>query len=446
MRRLIERGLMFGNLVEVAAPVLVERYNRALRHLTGLETALTSFHIDISGFSPEIADELGDPLYLNPEGVNRQFILLGPEQKSAPLLGARFSTTRGMLRAFIAGNEAALFALTARDVVAGEMVNTVLLADHPRRLFEMGQIEIEADTVGGTLAKAEDLAALIDRFQTVPDAWADDALIARMIALAGETGDLIRNPLELRHQSYRQRSFWTALFGGLYLVQDVPEPAVLSVGPKAALGALPLPVIGMGERTSLAKWLNINGLVEPIVKARGVDAAAILRQKMDFLIVDAASDTGMDLSRATRQDLRRLARRHAADLPEAYHGLAALLRWSDGSGEWPRITSEHPAYFYTLRAADTPHAELVNRLLAELAPKDVRQLFICHKELFYHLYSGWSETKKSYVAEFLLREYQTDKAGAREALFGHEPPMETPTPEPVDIIARVGPWGAVGGR
>ncbi len=30
MKRLIEKGLMFGNLVEVSSPQLVDRYNRAL--------------------------------------------------------------------------------------------------------------------------------------------------------------------------------------------------------------------------------------------------------------------------------------------------------------------------------------------------------------------------------------------------------------------------------
>ena len=59
MKRLIEKGLMFGNLIEVSSPQLVERYNRALKALTGKETALSDFHIDISGFSPEIGDEFG---------------------------------------------------------------------------------------------------------------------------------------------------------------------------------------------------------------------------------------------------------------------------------------------------------------------------------------------------------------------------------------------------
>jgi len=120
VKRLIEKGLMFGNLFEVASPPLVDRYNRALRHLTGKTTQLTDFHVDISGFSPEIGFEFGDDLYLNPNGCNRQFILMSTEQKSAPLLNAKFSFSRDVLREFIERNEAKLFALTTRDAVAGE--------------------------------------------------------------------------------------------------------------------------------------------------------------------------------------------------------------------------------------------------------------------------------------------------------------------------------------
>ena len=65
---------MFGGLVLVDSPVLVERYRRALKHLVQKESKLEDFHVDISGFSPEVGDELGDEHYLNPPGFNRQFI------------------------------------------------------------------------------------------------------------------------------------------------------------------------------------------------------------------------------------------------------------------------------------------------------------------------------------------------------------------------------------
>jgi len=447
MKRLISKGLMFGNLIEVASPALVERYNRALMHLTGKTTALDDFHVDISGYSPEVGHELGDHLYLNANGCNRQFILLTTEQKSAPLLNARFSFSRGILKRFIEANEAKLFALITRDAVDGELANSVFDVSSARRLFDIRRIAVEADTTAGDVANARELTAKIERFRSEDDAWWDDVLIAEMIGLAKQTGDVVRNPVDLDTVTVEVPDFWTAHFGGVYLFRSVDHPAAIASGDPGALGEVPMErVFGMAEHNRIARFFELNGLVEPIVKARGVDAAAILRQKMDFVLVEAAATLGYDLGDTSRRDLRMLARTLGSALPDEFHGLADMLRWAEGGGPWPRITSEHPAYFYTMRASAGPNRDLVNQLLAELTPLDVRQLFICHKDLFYRLYQGWSEQKKEYVATFLAQEYQVDKAGTRAALFGPEPGMEAPTPalaEPEELVRLVGPWGAV---
>ncbi|MCX7558448.1 hypothetical protein OS190_02640 [Sulfitobacter sp. F26204] len=442
MQRLIKHGLMFGNLFHVHSPALVDRYNRALHHLTGKRTDLTDFHIDISGYSPEVGDDLSDHAYLNHQGVNRQFILLSMEQRTAPLLNMKFSTSRAILQDFIAENEAQLFALTARDAVAGELVNSVYDVTTPARLFDIRRVEIEADTTAGTVKDAEKLGAMVDRFKTEPDGWFDDVLIAEMITLAGKTGDVLRNPVRLKQMSFDQRNFWTAHFGGLYVFQDLEHPAVIVPSGKDHLGTLPVKYTFDGDdRNQIAKFFEYNDLTETIVEGRKDAAAAILRQKMDFILVDAVAGQG-DLSGATRADMRRLARRYHDVLPEEFHALGALVNWAENGGKWPRISSDHPAYFYTLRAADTKDAALVNMLLAELAPKDARQMFICHKELFYATYKQWPEAKKAYVVDFLVAEYQVDKAGARQTLFGHDAPMAEPVAKR-DMIARVGPWGAV---
>lgn len=448
VKRLIEKGLMFGNLIRVDSPVLVERYNRALRHLTGKTTRLEEFHIDISGFSPEIGDEQGDDLYLNHDGVNRQFILLSSEQKTAPLLNAQFSTSRGILRQFIEANEAELFALTARDAVAGELADSVYTVATPDKLCDIRNVTVEADTTEGTVATAGQLAGLIERFKSEPDAWFDDVLIAEMISLAKRTGDVTRNPVSLKRMTFTQDNFWTAHFGGVYLFRSVRQTTAISVAGKQTLGKMPVAqVLDFTDRDLIARFLQDNALAENLIEARGIDAAAILNQKMDFIVAEVVSKLGEDLTGATRRDLRQLARRHAAELPAEWQGLAALLRWAENGGEWPTITSCHPAYFYTLRARDHADADLVNRLLAELAPLDIRQLFICHKEAFYAAYSGWDERKRAYVADFLEREYQIDKAGTRAALFGREEPLAEPpgqeTRKVDDLVARVGPWGAI---
>lgn len=444
MKRLIEKGLMFGNLIRVDSPVLVERYNRALMSLTGKQTALAEFHIDISGFSPEIAAELDDPLYLNHQGVNRQFILLTNEQETAPLLDAKFSISRGILKQFIEKNRAQLFALTTRDAVAGELVNSVYDVNHAARLFDIRRITIEADITSGTLRTAAKLRGLIDEFKTKDDAWFDDVLIGKMIGLAKETGDVTRNPVTLDQMSFDQMNFWTQHFGGMYVFRNLDHPAVIAAGDKDGLGRLPMDhVFDLSDRSAIAKFLSLNDLVEPIVEARGLDAAAILHQKMDFIVASVAAEMGENLGGATRRTLRQLGRRYAEKLPAAWQGLAALVRWAEEDGAWPRITSDHPAYFYTLRARDHADADLVNMLLAELCPLDVRQLFICHKAAFYAAYATWPDEKRDYVVDFLDREYQVDKAGTRAVLFGHDAPLAEPKQRKRDMIEAVGPWGAV---
>ena len=415
-------------------------------------------YVPISGYSPEIGFELDDQLYLNPNGCNRQFIILSTEQRHAPLLNPKFSFSRNVLREFIEKNESKLFALTTRDAVSGELQNSVIIVNTPERLLDIRRIETEADTTGGDVANARELTAKIERFKTEDDAWWDDVLIAEMIGLAKQTGDVTRNPVDLDTITIDTQSYWTALFGGIYLFRDVEHPAMIASTDVPNVKGIE--AFSIKEPNRMAAFLNLNHLVEPIVKARDTDAGPILRQKMDFIVVDAAAEAGQDLTGATRRDLRMIARSLGSKLPEAYLGLADLNRWVEAKGDWPTITSEHPAYFYTLRGGRHMYRDLVNQMLAELAPLDVRQLFICHKELFYRAYSGWSDAKKGYVADFLASEYQVDKAGTRAALFGREPGMEPPRapkpepgpqPEPEEIVRAprenmielVGPWGAV---
>ena len=442
MKRLIEKGLMFGNLIEVSSPALVERYKRAMKALCGRETKLTDFHIDLSGFSPEIGDELGDTLYLNPNGCNRSFILLTTAQKNAPLLNMVFSPSRAILQDYIEANEAQLFALTARDAVVGALQSGIYEMSSPDKLMDLRQITVDGDTTGGHVAAAEQLGGLIARFRTEPDGWRDDVLIAQMIELARKTGDVTRVPVSLNPKTYPQGSFWTSLFGGIYLFRDVKFPALIA---RESIGRVQIsPVYSLDQRNEIAEFLTRNELAEPIVTARGMDAAAVIRQKMDFILVDAADRLGIEIGDARRTELRKVAYTLGDALPLEFQGLGALLRWVEDKGEWPRITSEHPAYFYSFRATPGPLRDLVNMLLAELSPMDVRQLFITHKEVFYAAYATWSDRKRQYVADFLEREYKVDAQGVRASLFGPEPGMDHDLAAPArDMGSVVGPWGAV---
>ena len=214
------------------------------------------------------------------------------------------------------------------------------------------------------------------------------------------------------------------------------------------MGIIPIgSVKDLTNRNAIADWLGRNELVEPIVRARGMDAVAVIRQKLDFILVDSADRLNLDIGDARRTELRKVAFSLGDGLPEKFQGLAALLRRVEGVGDWLKMRSEHPAYFYSLRAVAGPYRDVVNMLLSELSPMDVRQMFVVHKELFYASYAKWSDRKRQYVADFLEREYKVDAMGVRVALFGAEPGMDAaarPAPTAAgDLGAVVGPWGAV---
>ncbi len=445
MMRLVRKGLMYGNLFEVTSPSMVSRYNRALQHLTGKTTDLKEFHVDISGFSPEIGDELNDPLYLNPNGCNRQFILLSAAQKTAPLLNAHFSFSRSVLRRYIDENEEQLFALTIHDAVIGELLNTVYSIRSPQDLFDIRTIGVEADTVGGHVDASEELSQKIHAFMTEPDGWWDDVLIAEMVELSRQTGDIIRTPLKLEAQNFEQANFHTSHYGGLYIFRDVRRSACIASKKLDIIDDIPVKkVLTLDDREAVAACLDRNRLVEPIHDAAGADAAGILKQKLDFIAIDTAAEKGEDLSNLSRRDLRSLKRKYHGDLPETYHALEYIVRRLSSGKRVAFPDAGDPAYFYLLRSSNHPDKHLVNMLLAELTPLDFRQLFICHKDAFYAHYQTWSDAKRTYAAQFLAEEYMVDKAGTREELFGPEPSMEEEDTD-FGFGRNMGPWGAIPG-
>jgi len=427
MMRLVRNGLMFGNLVQVTAPAIVGRYNRALKHLIGKETKLTEFHIDLSGYSPEIGEEFGDQFYLNQNGCNRQFILLTTDQKTAPLLNMQFSTSRSILRDYIEDNEEELFALTAREAIAGEMLNSVYEINSPHDLLKFNQMTIEADTIQEHVASAKVLEGHIDEFMTKDDAWWDDVLIAQMIELAKSTGNILRNPVNLKSDTYEQGNFYSSLYGGIYIFRDVKTPTIILRDPDVDFGDLPeFNILTFEDRKHIAAFLFRLDLAELIVDSDNDEGAAVLQQKIDFIQIATAANAGDDLSHMSRKNMRNLARRYASRMPAEYHGLMRMLRWSETGGRFPDLSPDDPSWFYAWRSTQHHDKDLINMLLSDLSPLDFRQLFICHKDAFYDAYRGYTESKKDYVAKFLADEYVMDKVGAREMLFGNEPEMEEP--------------------
>ena len=184
MNRLLEADLIYDRLLPVTEPHLIERYNKALAGFGLPPTKLNTFDIDMLGFSPQIAVELNDEDYLDPNKVNRRFIIMTPEQENLPVVHTSFSNTAGLMHEFFDANARAINAVTIRDALYGEIEDTVSVVDSIEDLLSINEVTFRVLSAEDMLGKAAELRNLSDRLISVPDAWRDDAMLNRMVELA----------------------------------------------------------------------------------------------------------------------------------------------------------------------------------------------------------------------------------------------------------------------
>jgi len=95
---------------------------------------------------------------------------------------------------------------------------------------------------------------------------------------------VICNPVKLAQMELSQDDFWTAHFGGFYLFREMDHLAMISSSAKPDTDLPITYVFNITDQNGIANFLEHNAL-------------------RDF------------------------------------------VNWAEGEGQWPRITSDHPAYF-----------------------------------------------------------------------------------------------------
>jgi hypothetical protein len=220
MNRLLQAELIYGRLLPIREPHLIARYNKALVAFGLSETKLAAFDIDITGFSPQVAEEIGDPDYLDPLKVNRRFIILTPEQDSLPVVHTSFSNTAGLMHEFFAANARAIHAITLKDTLYGEIEDSVSEVKTLEDLLSINEVKFKVLSAEDLLGKAGQLRQLCDALVTSPDAWRDNAMLEQMVALAKETGDIRQNTLVPDKLVFRHDAFWADHFGGVFVFVD----------------------------------------------------------------------------------------------------------------------------------------------------------------------------------------------------------------------------------
>ncbi len=425
MNRLLEAELIFGRLMRVEEPHLVARYNRALEAFRLKPTKLQSFDIDRTGFSPQVADELGDPDYLDPNRVNRRFIILSPAQMELPVVHTAFSNTGELVREFYAANQRTIDALTIKDVVYGEIEDSVALVDDIEDLLSISQVQFRVLSAEDVVGKAAELATLVDRLRQEPDAWRDDAMLSRMVELAKVTGDIRTNPLVPEHVIFRHDAFWSSHFGGVYVFVDKGQFTV--VADPSAPGfrrSRPWQVsyIAASDHARVFAFLAETGRID-LPRASWMERSNFLEHRADMLVRSLVHrvEPERDLADLDTVRLQTWLHSHAAMVAEegTFPFLNAAKRELAQLGQLKLSDIRPDRRFLVVRARpDHPDVWLVNRLISDYVPFDFVTRYVFSKQGFYRDYSAYAEAWRRHVVETLKATYLKDKAGLRERLFG----------------------------
>ncbi|MEI2300178.1 DUF6638 family protein [Ensifer sp. MJa1] len=425
MKRLLEAELIYGRLLDISEPHLIARYNKALEGFGLRPTALMQFSIDMTGFSPEIAEELGDRDYLDPNRVNRRFIIMTPEQAELPCVHTSFSNTAALMHEFFNANSRAINAVTIKDALYGEIEDSVSIVDDIDDLLSINEVRFRVLSAEDMLGKAAELRGLVDRLKKVPTAWADDEMLTRMVELAKLTGDIRQNALVPDQLVFRHEAFWANHFGGVYVFLDDKTTTVIcdpSVPGFRRSRPWQVSYIALNDHARIYDFLASTKRLQ-LPQASWVEESGLYQHRADMIVRGLINevDPMADLANADRIWLQTWMHRNAAVVARdgAYPFLQEMIRAVAATGTI-RMQDVAPANrFMLVRAAPThPDQWLVNRLISQLVPRDFVSRFVFDKQGFYDAYERYSEGFKEYVVVSLTGTYLKDKAAFRHKLYG----------------------------
>lgn len=413
MQRLIEAGLRFGGLLYINEHHLVERYNRALKAFNLPPTKQSNFYIDASGFSHEVADEIGDFNYLDPQGVNRRFIILSPDQMDIPLARTHFSADKDLLQRFFRANDHMIRNVTLKDALYGEIDNLVYNVKEPRDILMIRDIMFHVRTPTGIIEKATYLQSLIERFNSEPTPWRDQSLMNTIVDHASQCGDIRKNGFHIEKNSFTWPSiFWTSHFGGTFVLHD-PDGPILIGNPQRLT---PLPdnasLISKDETMVLMPLLSERALIDPFDPEWLLSSGFLdhrLRQcvvklliKHDPSFTPEAIITETYLNSWIAPSITVL---EADEYFQALSTMRSLIATKNNAIAFEKSLPAHLRLLFRRANPDSEGAADINRLLVHHCPFDLLTLYIFDEQEFFRRYNAFDENLKSFAIAYLRHYY-----------------------------------------
>lgn len=401
---------------------LIKRYNQALNILNGKETQLDAFHIDCTGYSPEIARELNNPDYLSPEGISKQFIIISMDQERYPIARCHFSSTYDFFREFFHDNRKALMTLTSLDVVFGELENNIYRVETISDVINADTVHFVIDTPKRLIRKADQLSNLVTRFiESDDEGWVEDAVYEEAIELANQVGNINHNTIKASSDSYKKSAYFTSHFGGIYIFKSHDSNAritLILMDPEASKLTIPqgVTVIDGTNCREVHKYLLSEGYLESLTPSE-YDIDRLRDKKYQIILDTMAYQHHVDINQVDNFHIKQFVQENYNSLPEVFHQLKSLVVSAERDEQ--RIYHSDSVLFYTSKVSEkeeiAPYYSLVNHLVANYTPHSYLRMFTFNRELYVREYLSWPESKRTYVDKYICEHIEIIEALRRKA-------------------------------
>ena len=415
MQKLIDAGLYGHEIVTIDDPKIVGRYNRCLESCGIEPTNLNSFHIDGIGWSPEVAQEKNDRLYLMNGTPNQVAIIVTPNQRHKPVYCPVNSFDRSLMDAFFQNFTDEAADITTETGICLDLEKDFSHFESAADLFLVDAVTVRPFTAMNTIVAAQEQQALVKKFMEEDTSWRDEKLVEKIIESANAHGDLRSRKMFIPSWQFKNlKHFHTLAFGGVFVFRPKPkrrkDAGILIFEQKEESIKL---------RQEGVFHVNDHALLEELEKARLIEFnpgtnIPFLTERIEYLCAQAicTSYPDVEYEKLSPSKKKKFLAGIKHDLPPTLFELERIVKKINRGVNIAEIIADITVTDELKTMLMRPHSNLpaeyrnvIWQTLLRIDSHDVVRLYAEDKNLFYALYGTWTEAKKNWAIGQILEKH-----------------------------------------
>jgi len=405
MQKLELANLYRSELIPVRGK-LVERYNKCLVKLGFAETKLQAFSIDGIGWSPEIAEEKEDLLYLNNGDANPHGIIISPLQKGKPIYVSFHTFDREMMQHVFKVHGDKINDITRDSAICLDFDQSIDAFYEPLDVLKYDKVSIHFHLIDNLNAVQKEQQELVEKFKEGHN-FIDENLQREILESALKYGDLTTRDIDLHELEYTTNSFYTKAFGGVYLLRDFIKDIIVFENEKwykeAIKDTIHDVLIYHIDQPELMDKLRSHDLIEcdldKVVKTKRYERIKKYEltkalENPNHPVKDILNDKLLFKSYLNKIDI---------DSRKRVMSVERYLEKLEKSNQYKRADIVDAELYNALHqphsSISAKHHDLLWKLLINVSSKDILFLYWYDKEQFYKTYDTWDDSMKDWVIE-----------------------------------------------